>query len=78
MRPITLIAALSLVLVGATGCSDMRPWQQRTLSGAAIGAAAGAGIGYLAGGPLVGAAVGGVTGAAIGGLTSPEMSAHRQ
>ena len=78
MKTILLGAILSVILFSATGCSDMRPWQQRTLSGAAIGAGVGAGVGYLAGGPLVGAAVGSVAGAAIGGLTSPELSSHPQ
>jgi uncharacterized membrane protein len=54
---------------GLAGCSNMSSTQQRTLSGAGIGAAGGALIGGLAKGtPLAGAAIGAVAGAAGGWL----------
>jgi uncharacterized membrane protein len=57
----------SFVMLGA--CSDMNSTQERTLSGAGIGAAGGAVIGAVAGGnPLAGAAIGGAAGAAGGYL----------
>ena len=79
MRPFMIVAAATLVLVGASGCSNMKPWEQRALSGGAIGAAAGAGVGSMLGAPAVGAAVGGAAGAAIGGLTAgPEKEKPRK
>ena len=63
---IVLFAALA---VGVSGCADMSSGEQRTLSGAAIGAAGGALIGGLAKGkPLTGAAWGAAAGAAGGYL----------
>ena len=53
---------LCLVLVATlwlTGCSDMSPTTQRTLSGGAIGAGGGAVIGAIAGNAGMGAAIGG-------------------
>ncbi len=60
------MAALGLVAL-LTGCANMSSGEQRTLSGAAIGAAGGAAIGGLAKGrPMTGAAVGAAAGA-LGG-----------
>ncbi len=70
------IAAMTFVALALTvsGCSNLKEWEQRALSGGAIGAAGGAGIAAIAGGPVVGAAfLGGAAGAAIGGLTSPDQ-----
>ncbi|MBI3445480.1 MAG: hypothetical protein HY055_08975 [Magnetospirillum sp.] len=75
------LACIGLIATALTvsGCSNMKEWEQRALSGGAIGAAAGSGIAYIAGGPVLGAAlVGGAAGAAIGGLTSPDqVSVHK-
>ena len=61
---------LVLCLVGyMAGCSNMSSTEERTLSGAGIGAAAGALVGGLATGrPLEGAAIGVAAGAAGGWL----------
>ena len=68
-KPITInkiIAVLALVFMLA-GCAGMSTTQQRTLSGAAIGAGGGAAIGAVTGGsPGVGAVVGAGAGA-LGG-----------
>ena len=61
-----IVAVLVLVFMLA-GCAGMSTTQQRTLSGAAIGAGGGAAIGAITGGsPGVGAAVGAGAGA-LGG-----------
>ncbi|CCG42974.1 hypothetical protein [Magnetospirillum molischianum] len=79
MRPIAIVLATTLILIGVTGCSDMKRWEQRALSGGAIGAAAGGGIAYVAGGPVLGAALlGGAAGAAIGGLTADNGGSHKK
>ena len=63
---LVLMAALA---VGVSGCADMSSGEQRTLSGAGIGAAAGALVGELAvGRPMAGAAVGAAVGGASGYL----------
>jgi osmotically inducible lipoprotein OsmB len=49
-----------------SSCAGMSTTEQRTLSGAAIGASGGALIGWAAGNPAVGAAVGGGAGAVAG------------
>lgn len=58
----------SLLFAGAalSGCAGMSDTQQRTLSGAAIGAAGGAAIGALTGHAGTGAAIG-VAAGALGG-----------
>jgi osmotically inducible lipoprotein OsmB len=67
LKVINSIVAVLLVVFLLTGCAGMTPTQQRTLSGAAIGAGGGALIGGIAGGsPGVGAAVGAGAGA-LGG-----------
>ncbi len=61
-----IVAGLVLVFVLA-GCAGMSSTEQRTLSGAAIGAGSGAAIGAISGGsPGVGAAIGAGAGA-LGG-----------
>ena len=57
------------LVMGVSGCANMSSGEQRTLSGAGIGAAAGALVGELAvGRPMAGAAVGAAAGAAGGWL----------
>jgi len=68
MKTRNLVLACGLV-IGVTGCANMSSGEQRTLSGAGIGAAAGALVGELAvGRPMAGAAVGAAAGAAGGWL----------
>ena len=68
MKIRNLVLACCLV-GGLTGCANMSSGEQRTLSGAGIGAAAGALVGGLATGrPLTGAAFGAAAGAAGGWL----------
>ena len=65
------VLSLGVVLLwlGAAGCANMTPRQQRALSGGAIGAAGGAAVGAIVGGsPAIGAAVGGAAGTAAGAL----------
>lgn len=63
------ILALGLVAVALAGCSNMNNTQQRTLSGAGIGAAAGAvGAVIFHGNPIWGAVGGAAVGAASGYL----------
>ena len=70
MSKLTTIKKMISVLVVVfmlAGCAGMSTTQQRTLSGAAIGAGGGAAIGAITGGsPGVGAAVGAGAGA-LGG-----------
>jgi uncharacterized membrane protein len=68
MKTRNLVVACCLV-GGLTGCANMSSGEQRTLSGAGIGAAAGALVGELAvGRPMAGAAVGAAVGGASGYL----------
>ena len=68
MNTHNLVLACCLI-GGLTGCANMSSGEQRTLSGAAIGAGGGALIGGLATGqPLRGAAVGAAAGAVGGWL----------
>ena len=63
------LVLMAVLVVSVTGCANMSSGEQRTLSGAGIGAAAGALIGELAvGRPLAGAAWGAAAGAAGGYL----------
>lgn len=73
MNRILLIPAV--VAVTALGaCSNMSTTEQRTLSGAAIGAGAGAGVTAITGGCVsCGAVVGGAVGAA-GGYVYDQMN----
>jgi osmotically inducible lipoprotein OsmB len=64
-----LFLGFVLLWLGASGCANMTPRQQRALSGGAIGAAGGAAVGAIVGGsPAIGAAVGGAAGTAAGAL----------
>jgi uncharacterized membrane protein len=68
MKTRNLVLACCLV-GGLAGCSNMSSGEQRTMSGAGIGAAAGALIGELAvGRPMAGAALGAAAGGASGWL----------
>lgn len=60
------IAASAMAMFLLVGCAGMSDTEQRTLSGAGIGAAGGALVGAIAGNTLVGAAVGTAAGAAGG------------
>jgi|WetSurMetagenome_2_1015567.scaffolds.fasta_scaffold15683_3 osmotically inducible lipoprotein OsmB len=65
-KRLSIVAVLFVVLI-IGGCAGMNSTQQRTLSGAAIGAGGGALIGGIAGGsPGIGAALGAGAGA-VGG-----------
>ena len=81
MRP--RIAVLVTVLViatglGVSGCANMTTTEQRTLSGAAIGALGGAAIAAIAeGGVATGAAIGAGVGAGAGYLYSLSRDEHR-
>jgi len=58
---------IALAFVSMFGCSGMTQTQQKTLSGAGIGAGSGAVLGIVTGGsPAVGAVVGGGVGAVTG------------
>ena len=68
MKIRNLVLACGLV-IGFTGCANMSSGEQRTMSGAGIGAAAGALVGELAlGRPMAGAALGAAVGGAGGYL----------
>jgi hypothetical protein len=74
MSRIGLIAALCVLLLGMTACSNPYDPGQRALGGAGIGAGAGALIGGLAGGwhgAAIGALAGGAVGAVAGAVTTP-------
>ncbi|MEI8149921.1 MAG: hypothetical protein WCG53_05170 [Actinomycetes bacterium] len=61
------IVAIAVAILGIAGCSNMSNTEQRTLSGAGIGAAAGAvGTAIFHGNPLWGAVGGAAVGAASG------------
>ena len=64
-KTILAMAATAALLAGCAGMTDT---QQRTLSGAAIGAAGGAAIGSISGDAGWGAVIGAGTGAAAGYL----------
>ena len=66
MKTIKVVLFSSAVLV-LSACTGMSDTQQRTLSGAGIGAAAGVGIGALTGGGLLWGAAGGAVAGAAGG-----------
>ena len=67
MKKIT-IAIILIISLALGGCSGMSDTEQRTLSGAAIGAGAGTAIGAMAGETAWGAAIGTAAGAAGGYL----------
>jgi osmotically inducible lipoprotein OsmB len=64
MKKILIFVVAATFVVSS--CAGMSTTEQRTLSGAAIGASGGALIGWAAGNPAVGAAVGGGAGAVAG------------
>jgi hypothetical protein len=79
MSRIGLIAALCVLLLGMTACSNPYDPGQRALGGAGIGAGAGALIGGLAGGwhgAAIGALAGGAVGAVAGAVTTPHPPAQ--
>lgn len=60
-------AIIAVGMIALVGCSNMNTTQQRTLSGAGIGAATGAAVGAVTGGSIAtGAAIGTAAGAAGG------------
>ena len=64
--------------LGVNGCANMTTTEQRTLSGAAIGALGGAAIAAIAeGGVATGAAIGAGVGAGAGYLYSLSRNEHR-
>jgi osmotically inducible lipoprotein OsmB len=71
--PVTLVAALML-----SGCAGMSDTQQRTLSGAGIGAAGGAVIGAIAGNAGLGAVIGTGVGAAGGYVYDQHKKAQKR
>lgn len=73
-RRVGLIAAVCVMLLGLTACTNPYDPGQRALGGAGIGAGAGALIGGLAGGwhgALIGGLAGGAVGAVAGAVTTP-------
>ncbi|MCU0970719.1 MAG: glycine zipper domain-containing protein [Gammaproteobacteria bacterium] len=77
MQKIILGIGLGAALLGS-GCANMTDTQQRTLSGAGIGAAAGTAIGALSGSAGWGAAIGAGVGAAGGYLYDQDQKAKDQ
>lgn len=66
MKQLT-VGLLLLILATTLGCSGMNNTQQKTLSGAGIGAGSGAVLGTVTGGsPVTGAVVGAGVGAVTG------------
>jgi len=75
----TLIAALLVMCLSFSACTQMSKTQQGALSGGAIGAGAGLGIAALTGGGLgVGALLGGGLGAVAGGLYGNQQEGQGQ
>jgi hypothetical protein len=73
------IAALLILCLGFSACTNMTKTQQGALSGGAIGAGAGLGISALTGGSLgVGALLGGGLGAVAGGLYGNQQQGQSQ
>lgn len=72
---IGLVLAALLIL---SGCEDMSPTQQRTLSSGAVGAGGGALIGALAGNAGLGAVIGGGAGLAGGYLWDRHRAAEER
>lgn len=73
-RYFLFLAAASVL----TGCANMSPTQQRTLSGAGIGAAGGTVIGAIAGDAGLGAVIGAGVGAASGYLYDQHKQAEQR
>ena len=64
----TAIVVVLIVSLTFMGCAGMSDTEQRTLSGAAIGAGAGTVVGAISGSALWGAAIGTAAGAGAGYL----------
>jgi len=77
MKRIVLCFALAAT-IGLPGCAGQTPTQQRTLSGAAIGAVGGTAIGAIAGNAGLGLAIGAVTGAAGGYIYDQHKQSEMQ
>ncbi len=72
MKRLGIVIVFLMLFFGLLSCADMTRTQQRTLSGAAIGAGGGALLGAIVGGrPFAGAAIGAGIGA-LGGYLSGE------
>ena len=71
MKNITLLAALSLLVLALTACGSST--SDRALSGAGIGAGVGALGGWMVGDPVGGALIGGAVGAGTGALTDKDQ-----
>ena len=67
-RPRAVLVLPLIAVLGLAACSDMSSTEQRSLSGAGIGAAAGTVVGAISGHTLWGAAIGTAAGAASGFL----------
>ena len=79
MKALTLGVSL-LVMTALSGCANMSSTEQRTLSGAAIGAGAGAAIGAISGGRAGTGALIGAGAGALGGYLydrSQQSDHHR-
>lgn len=69
MKTISKYLTVGVCVLAMSACSNMNNTQQRTLSGAAIGAGTGAAAGALTGGSVLGgAAIGTAVGAGAGYL----------
>ena len=77
MKRIVTCFALAATL-GLSGCAGQTPTQQRTLSGAAIGAVGGSAIGAIAGNAGLGLAIGTVAGAAGGYIYDQHKQSEQQ
>jgi uncharacterized protein YcfJ len=66
------------VAVSVSACAGQTPTQQRTLSGAAIGAVGGSAVGAIAGNAGLGLAIGTVAGAAGGYIYDQHKQAEMQ
>lgn len=67
------LAAVAVLALALSACSNLSDREQRALSGGAIGAAGGAVAGALLGNPAAGAAAGGAAGAAAGALINRDI-----
>ncbi|MEC9344945.1 MAG: hypothetical protein VYB54_01885 [Pseudomonadota bacterium] len=66
-----LPASLIVLMLGLTACENMSNYEQRLLSGGAIGAAGGAALTAMTGGSiLLGTAIGAAAGTAAGHVTA--------
>ena len=77
MRPFVSLLLVIVIMFSLLGCAGMTETQQRTLSGAAIGAAGGAGIAAIAGGSAGAGAAIGAAGGAITGYILGESNKSR-